>query len=164
MNPRESAALSDNVYKDPLPPVSSDITVDGTKYEVLACRDSGSGYQGIVYLNINTKEVIVAHRGTEFDRQPMLDGGIDAAMVTARVNAQLTDALALTKQALRLAEEKGERGQYTSPATPWAARSHRSLHTTTTSPATRSIPTVPPGWHIAFLKASQPTRHPSPTM
>ncbi|PAM66600.1 hemolysin, partial [Stenotrophomonas maltophilia] len=107
MNPRESAALSDNVYKDPLPPVSSDITVGGTKYEVLACRDSGSGYQGIVYLNINTKEVIVAHRGTEFDRQPMLDGGIDAAMVTARVNAQLTDALALTKQALRLAEERG---------------------------------------------------------
>jgi|GEM_PF-5408000 hypothetical protein len=148
MNPKESAALSDDVCKDPLPPVSSDITVGGTKYEVLACRDSGSGYQGIVYLNINTKEVIVAHRGTEFDRQPMLDGGIDAAMVTARFNAQLTDALALTKQALRLAEER-EPGQYTSPATPWAARSRRSLHTTTTSPATRSIPTVPPGWHIA---------------
>ncbi|KOO76302.1 hypothetical protein JY440_17700 [Stenotrophomonas maltophilia] len=107
MNPRESAALSDNVYMDPLPPVSSDITVGGTKYEVLACRDSGSGYQGVVYLNINTKEVIVAHRGTEFDRQPMLDGGIDAAMVTARVNAQLSDALALTKQALRLADERG---------------------------------------------------------
>ncbi len=107
MNPRESAALSDNVYMDPLPPVSSDITVGGTKYEVLACRDSGSGYQGVVYLNINTKEVIVAHRGTEFDRQPMLDGGIDAAMVTARINAQIDDALALTRQAIELADANG---------------------------------------------------------
>ncbi|MCU1065717.1 XVIPCD domain-containing protein [Stenotrophomonas maltophilia] len=107
MNPRESATLSDSVYNDPLPPANSDITIGGTKYEVLACRDSGSGYQGIAYLNINTKEVIVAHRGTEFDRQPMLDGGIDAAMVTARVNAQLGDALALTKQAIKLADERG---------------------------------------------------------
>lgn len=112
MNPRESATLSDGVYNDPLPPANSDITIGGTKYEVLACRDSGSGYQGIAYLNINTKEVIVAHRGTEFDRQPMLDGGIDAAMVTARVNAQLGDALSLTKQAIKLADERGSGSVY----------------------------------------------------
>lgn len=112
MNPRESATLSDSVYNDPLPPANSDITIGGTKYEVLACRDSGSGYQGIAYLNINTKEVIVAHRGTEFDRQPMLDGGIDAAMVTARVNAQLGDALSLTKQAIKLADERGSGSVY----------------------------------------------------
>ncbi|QDL28008.1 XVIPCD domain-containing protein [Stenotrophomonas maltophilia] len=112
MNPRESATLSDSVYNDPLPPANSDITIGGTKYEVLACRDSGSGYQGIAYLNINTKEVIVAHRGTEFDRQPMLDGGIDAAMVTARVNAQIGDALSLTKQAIKLADERGSGSVY----------------------------------------------------
>lgn len=107
MNPRESATLSNHVYKDPLPLLNSDIAIDGTKYEILACHDSGSGYQGVAYLNIKTKEVIVAHRGTEFDRQPLIDGGIDAAMVTARVNAQLGDALALTKRAVKLAEENG---------------------------------------------------------
>jgi len=73
----------------------------------LDLQDSVSGYQVIVYLNTKTNEVIVAHRGTEFDRQPLLDGGIDAAMVTARVNAQLGDALTLTKQATKLAEENG---------------------------------------------------------
>ncbi|MDN8650556.1 hemolysin, partial [Stenotrophomonas indicatrix] len=84
MNARENATLSNHVYKDPLPPPDSDIAIDGTKYTVLARRDSGNGYQGVVYLNIETKEVIAAHRGTEFDRQALLDGGVDAAMVTAR--------------------------------------------------------------------------------
>lgn len=107
MNARENATLSNHVYKDPLPPPDSDIAIDGTKYTVLARRDSGKGYQGVVYLNIETKEVIAAHRGTEFDRQAVLDGGIDAAMVTARINSQLGDALALTKQATKLAEENG---------------------------------------------------------
>ncbi|WP_025878875.1 lipase family protein, partial [Stenotrophomonas indicatrix] len=107
MNARENATLSNHVYKDPLPPPDSDIAIDGTKYTVLARRDSGNGYQGVVYLNIETKEVIAAHRGTEFDRQAVLDGGVDAAMVTARINSQLGDALALTKQATKLAEENG---------------------------------------------------------
>lgn len=107
MNARENATLSNHVYRDPLPPANSDIAIDGTKYTVLASRDSGNGYQGVVYLKIETKEVIAAHRGTEFDRQALLDGGIDAAMVTARINSQLGDALALTKQATKLAEESG---------------------------------------------------------
>ncbi|MCR8716845.1 DUF2974 domain-containing protein, partial [Stenotrophomonas indicatrix] len=61
-----------------------------------------------MYRNIESKEIIVAHRGTEFDRQALIDGGIDAAMVTAKVNAQLGDALALTKQAVKQAEEDGD--------------------------------------------------------
>lgn len=162
MNPRESAALSDNVYKDPLPPVSSDITVGGTKYEVLACRDSGSGYQGIVYLNINTKEVIVAHRGTEFDRQPMLDGGIDAAMVTARVNAQLTDALALTKQALRLAEERGAGPVHVTGHSLGGALAQITAHHYNL-PGDAFNPYGAAG--LAYrLPEGQPARHPSPTM
>ncbi|WP_231112042.1 XVIPCD domain-containing protein [Stenotrophomonas maltophilia] len=73
----------------------------------MARQDSVAGYQGIVYLNTKTNEVIVAHRGTEFDRQALLDGGVDAAMVTAKINSQLGDALALTKQAIKQAEENG---------------------------------------------------------
>ncbi|WP_340569654.1 XVIPCD domain-containing protein [Stenotrophomonas sp. G106K1] len=107
MNPGASATLSNHVYKDPLPEPKAIVTIAGTEYRVLASLNSDTGYQGVVYQNPESKEVIVAHRGTEFDRQPLIDGGIDAAMVTAKLNAQLGDALALTKQATKLAEEKG---------------------------------------------------------
>ncbi|MEN5003438.1 lipase family protein [Stenotrophomonas indicatrix] len=107
MNPRENATLSNHVYTDPLPAARSIISIAGTEYRALASLNSATGYQGVVYQNLESKEVIVAHRGTEFDRQPLLDGGIDAAMVTARINSQLGDALALTKQATKLAEESG---------------------------------------------------------
>nr|WP_313287221.1 XVIPCD domain-containing protein [Stenotrophomonas pavanii] len=107
MNPGANAALSDHVYKDPLPEPKAVVTIAGTEYRVLASLNSATGYQGVIYHNLESKEVIVTHRGTEFDRQPLIDGGIDAAMVTARVNAQLGDALALTKQAIDLAKENG---------------------------------------------------------
>ncbi|ELC7323980.1 hemolysin [Stenotrophomonas maltophilia] len=106
MNPITSATLSDHVYNG-LSPDATSVTIAGIEYEILARRDSSTGYQGTVYRKVETDEVIVAHRGTEFDHQPLLDGGIDAAMVTARVNAQLGDALALTKQAIKLADERG---------------------------------------------------------
>lgn len=106
MNPITSATLSDHVYNG-LSPDATSVTIAGIEYEILARRDSSTGYQGTVYRKVETDEVIIAHRGTEFDRQPLLDGGIDAAMVTARVNAQLSDALALTKQAIKLADERG---------------------------------------------------------
>lgn len=110
MNPITSAAIADNAYKLPNksnPDEPERTIINGVEYEVLARRDSATGYQGAVYQNLETNEIIVAHRGTEFDRQAMLDGGVDAAMVTARINAQLSDALALTKQAIKLAEERG---------------------------------------------------------
>lgn len=107
MNPRANAALSDHVYKDPLPEPKAIVTIAGTEYRVLASLNSATGYQGVIYHNLESKEVIVTHRGTEFDRQPLIDGGIDAAMVTARINAQIDDALALTKQAIELADANG---------------------------------------------------------
>ncbi|WP_439426267.1 XVIPCD domain-containing protein [Stenotrophomonas sp. T8] len=106
MNPITSATLSDHVYNG-LSPDAASVTIAGIEYEILARRDSSTGYQGTVYRKVETDEVIIAHRGTEFDRQLLLDGSIDAAMVTARVNAQLGDALALTRQAIKLADEKG---------------------------------------------------------
>lgn len=86
MNPITNATLSNAAYETP----SSDgdfVTIAGIEYEVLATRNSSTGYQGTVYRNIESKEIIVAHRGTEFDRQALIGGGIDAAMVTAKVNA-----------------------------------------------------------------------------
>ncbi|WP_228884046.1 lipase family protein [Stenotrophomonas rhizophila] len=81
--------------------------LDGVDYDVLAHLDCRSGYQGTVFQNRYTKEVIVAHRGTEFDRQPLKDGAIDLGMVTRRINAQADDAIALTELALSKAHEVG---------------------------------------------------------
>jgi len=110
VRPQATAALANAAYSPPshlAPGDKESLRADGEDYEVLARRDAASGYQGVVSLNVRTKEIIVAHRGTEFDRQALLDGGVDAAMVTARINSQLGDALALTKQATKLAEENG---------------------------------------------------------
>lgn len=106
MNPVTSATLSNHVY-DELPPDVTSVKIAGIEYEILARSDSSTGYQGAIYRNVATNEVAIVHRGTEFDRQPLLDGGIDAAMVTAKLNGQLGDALALTKQAIKLADERG---------------------------------------------------------
>ncbi|MDN8650714.1 hemolysin, partial [Stenotrophomonas indicatrix] len=87
MRPQATAALANAAYSPPshlAPGDKESLRADGEDYEVLARRDAASGYQGVVSLNVRTKEIIVAHRGTEFDRQALLDGGVDAAMVTAR--------------------------------------------------------------------------------
>lgn len=110
MRPLTNAGLANAAYSAPSHPAPGDkesLRVDGEDFEVLGRRDAVSGYQGVVYRNIKTNEIIIAHRGTEFDRQAILDGGVDAAMVSARVNAQIDDALVLTKQAIKQAEENG---------------------------------------------------------
>ncbi|WP_367380127.1 hypothetical protein [Stenotrophomonas cyclobalanopsidis] len=66
--------------------------------------DMPSGYQGTVYRNVNTGDYIVAHRGTEFDRQLLKDGVVDVGMVTGKLNAQLHDALELTRIAKEMAD------------------------------------------------------------
>ncbi|HIE5097088.1 hemolysin [Stenotrophomonas maltophilia] len=102
----ENAALSNAIYdtSDSRDPRGVEWKiVGGTRYEVIARLSSKNGYQGAIYRNETTNEVIVAHRGTE---QPFVDGAVDAMMVTTRLNAQLDDALALTCEALRIAEER----------------------------------------------------------
>ncbi len=47
---------------------------------------------------------MVAHRGTEFDRELLKDGVVDVGMVTGKLNAQLHDALELTRLAKEMAE------------------------------------------------------------
>lgn len=47
MNPGANAALSDHVYKDPLPAPKAIVTIAGTEYRVLASLNSASGYQGV---------------------------------------------------------------------------------------------------------------------
>lgn len=93
---------------------------DGTAEKITAGRDGQfefvvvrhvdrpSGYQGTIYRSLATGDYIVAHRGTEFDRELIKDGTVDAGMVAGKVNAQLKDALELTRQAKELAEREGK--------------------------------------------------------
>src|SRR5690606_9292607 len=75
--------------------------LEGVTYRVLDHIDRPSGYQGTIYRRLDSGEIIVAHRGTEFDRQLIEDGVMtDGAMVAARLNPQVKDAIEFTQRAL----------------------------------------------------------------
>ncbi|WCE03212.1 XVIPCD domain-containing protein [Pseudoxanthomonas sp. JBR18] len=83
--------------------------IGGLEYKVLAYADKPSGYQGAVYQRMDTGEIVVAHRGTEFDRQKLEDlVKTDGGMVVGRNNQQADDAIALTSQAIELAKDYGK--------------------------------------------------------
>ena len=89
-------------------------TIGGHKYRILEHHDNPrTGYQGTIYQRVDTHEIVVAHRGTEFDREALKDGLLaDGGMVLNRSNLQASDAITLTRKALQLAQEKatGEGG------------------------------------------------------
>jgi hypothetical protein len=78
--------------------------LEGVRYELLEYMDRPSGYQGAIYQRVDTREIVVAHRGTEFDREARQDGLIaDGGMVATGLNAQVNDAMELTRHALEYA-------------------------------------------------------------
>jgi hypothetical protein len=80
--------------------------IEGVRYKVLAHADKPSGYQGTIYQRVDTGEIVVAHRGTEFGREPIKDGLLaDGGMVFGRVNSQARDAIELTRHALEKAQD-----------------------------------------------------------
>ena len=108
---QDYAALSDDAYKDRAvgrraPGEEEPVTLNGHQYKVLEhVNNPRNGYQGTVYQRIDTKEIVVSHRGTE---QILLDGVVtDGAMVTVRTNLQAKDAIALTERALDYARKQG---------------------------------------------------------
>ena len=110
-----------NLSKDSYEPRKKDdeITRDGVKYKVLEhVGNKISGYQGTIYQRIDTGEIVVAHRGTEFDqglKASLQDGALaDGGMVLARTNAQAKDAIQLTQRAIQLSE-KNEKGYSPTP-------------------------------------------------
>jgi hypothetical protein len=77
-----------------------------------------TGYQGTIYQRRDTGELVVAHRGTEFDREAFKDGALaDGGMVLNRSNLQADDAIALTRQAINLAKEDQGDGYPSGPVT-----------------------------------------------
>ncbi|MCW0392237.1 MULTISPECIES: hypothetical protein [Xanthomonas] len=111
MTTSQYAALANDVYKKP-PETgerSKPVDIGGVSYKRLSYMDSASGYQGILYQRLDTKELIVAHRGSEFDRQPWRDGLVaDGGMVATRHNAQAADAIEFTRHALETAKQIGQ--------------------------------------------------------
>lgn len=82
------------------------VMVEGVRFEILDQVSKSSGYQGTLYRNTSSGELVVAHRGTEFARELTKDGLLaDAGMVLLGVNHQADDALAFTRDAVERAKD-----------------------------------------------------------
>lgn len=110
---QDCAYLADHCYDrkgDLAQLVNQKIELGGVEYKVLAYANKPSGYQGAIYQRVDTGEIVVAHRGTEFERQKLQDLVLtDGGMVANRSNRQADDAIDLTREALREAEKLASR-------------------------------------------------------
>lgn len=110
MNSRVHAGLANAAYETPKLDGKGEferIHIGAQEFVPVKHMDTPRGYQGTIYRNVGTGDYVVAHRGTEFDRELLKDGVVDLGMVTTRFNAQLKDALELTRQAKVMAERDG---------------------------------------------------------
>lgn len=105
------ALLAKNSYEPQR--VGNGLTFGVERYEVVAVsKPSASGFQGTAYRTSDKADVIIAYRGTEFGREPVRDGGVDAAMVFAGVNPQLGASEAFTHEVLQMVQD-ADRGRST---------------------------------------------------
>ena len=87
-------------------PNDKPIFIEGNYYKVLAVHNNRStGYQGTVYQDVRTDEIIVAHRGTESPTTDWFDAYTDWNMVAKSTNHQAADSEKLTRIAIEKAEE-----------------------------------------------------------
>ncbi|MBB3821655.1 pimeloyl-ACP methyl ester carboxylesterase [Xanthomonas arboricola] len=106
---QQYAAITRDGYDEPKETGKRSAIVDigGLSYRRLEYVNKPSGYQGLIYERADTGELVVVHRGSEFDRQPLQDGALaDGGMVVTRHNAQVADAIDFTRHALDYAEQK----------------------------------------------------------
>lgn len=110
------AVLAKDSYQAPR--LQKDITLDGVVYRAIDYADNHvTGFQATAYERMDTREIVIAFRGTEFDREPIKDGGIDAGMVLTGLNAQTPDAMAFTKRVLGKAKELEQMNHQPTPVT-----------------------------------------------
>lgn len=107
------ALLAKDSYNDPdLDPKKRELTLDGVKYKIVDHADNPkTGFQATGYQRVDTGEVIIAFRGTEFGREPVQDGLIDAGMALTGINAQAPDAHAFTQRVLAQAKADAQEAQ-----------------------------------------------------
>ena len=87
-----------------------DDRIDIEAFEQVNEVGTSSGYHGVIYRNVKTRDYVVSHTGTEFDTDKIRDGLLtDAQMVLADVNQQLDDARDLVELAIEMAKRDGTR-------------------------------------------------------
>lgn len=104
---QEYAELSNNSYEERKIGLQADdvekVEAAGVEYRVLErVSNPATGYQGAIYQQTKTGEIVVAHRGTE---PAVKDIAADGYMVLARANPQADDAIALTRRGLEYAKD-----------------------------------------------------------
>jgi len=97
------ALLAQDSYQDPV--LNKPKILGGATYEAIDVADNPrTGFQATAYRRVDTGEIVIAYRGTEFDREPIHDGGVDAGMVLTGLNAQTPDSVAFTERVLERAK------------------------------------------------------------
>ncbi|WP_448100790.1 XVIPCD domain-containing protein [Luteibacter jiangsuensis] len=97
------ALLAQDSYQDPV--LNKPKLLGDFAYEAIdVANNSRTGFQATAYRRMDTGEIVIAYRGTEFDREPIHDGGVDAGMVLTGLNAQTADSVAFTERVLERAK------------------------------------------------------------
>lgn len=110
------ALLAQDSYRTPAK--NDSIKIDGQEYTVFANADNPTtGFQATAYQRKGSSDVVIAYRGTEFNREPVHDGGVDAGMVLLGINAQAPDSIAFTKDVLAKAQKDAELNDRTANVT-----------------------------------------------
>ena len=99
LSKQQYADLAQDPYEDRVvTPPNKTLLIGGNHYRVLAIhKNPTTDYQGAVYQDVRTNEIVVAHRGT----LSAMDAKVDLKMVIHKTNIQAEDAAKLTMMALK---------------------------------------------------------------
>ena len=103
LSKQQHADLAKDSYENRVvTPPNKTLLIGGNHYRVLAVhKNPTTDYQGVVYQDVRTNEIVVAHRGTS----SLMDVNVDLKMVIHKANIQAEDAAKLTRIALKAAKE-----------------------------------------------------------
>jgi hypothetical protein len=101
MTEKNYAELAEDAYQNRRE--GATLTLGGNQYKILKhVSNDENGYAGTIYQDVSSRQIIVAHRGTNDAK----DAFTDVQMVTHRVNNQAPDALRLVDAANQFAERE----------------------------------------------------------
>jgi hypothetical protein len=93
------ALLAKDAYRSRIP--GENVALGSKMYKVFdSSEPSRLGFQATAYRSGDKSEVVIAYRGTEFDREPIKDSGVDAAMVLGGINPQDSSARSFTEHVI----------------------------------------------------------------
>lgn len=103
LSKQQHADLAQDSYENRVvTPANKTLLIGGNHYRVLAVhKNPTTDYQGVVYQDVRTNEIVVAHRGTS----SLMDVNVDLKMVIHKANIQAEDAAKLTMMALKEADK-----------------------------------------------------------